>query len=281
MEVKILQKHNNHLRFSVTGISIPVANAIRRIIMSDVPAMAIDEVVIIENSSVMYDEVLAHRLGLIPLKTDLDSYVLPDECSCGSELGCNKCSVSFTLNAEASNSIRTVYSGELKSINPDIAPASDKIPLLKLTPGQRIKLEAYAKLGLGKNHVKWQSVSVSSYKYMPEIKINRRKCDNCGQCVEVCPRGILKIVNKKLGIVSKENCTLCKDCEVVCPKSPSAIKIINLKNAFIFNIESTGALPCERIVIEAVKILTKKSKEFASQITKIKNKKKRKTKKTK
>jgi DNA-directed RNA polymerase subunit D len=249
--------------------------------MSDVPAMAIDEVVIIENSSVIYDEVLAHRLGLIPLKTDLDNYVLPDICSCGSELGCNKCSVSFTLNAEASSSIRTVYSSELKSINPDITPASEKIPLLKLSPGQRVKLEAYAKLGLGKNHVKWQPVSVSSYKYVPEIKISRRKCDNCGICVEVCPKDVLKIVKKKLEVVSEENCTLCNDCEVICPKNPSAIKIKNLKNAFIFNIESTGALPCERIVIEAVKILTKKSKEFASQITKMKSKKKRKTKKAK
>jgi DNA-directed RNA polymerase subunit D len=281
MEVKILQKHNNHLRFFVTGISIPVANSIRRIIMSDVPAMAIDEVVIIENSSVMYDEVLAHRLGLIPLKTDLDSYVLPEVCSCGSELGCNKCSVSFTLNAEALSSIRTVYSGELKSINPDVAPASNTIPLLKLAPGQRIKLEAYAKLGIGKKHVKWQPVSVSSYKYVPEITINRRKCDNCGICVEVCPKDVLEIVQKKLEIVSEENCTLCKDCEVICPKSPSAIKIKNLKNSFIFNIESTGALPCERIVIEAINILKKKSKEFARQITKIKGKKKRKTKKVK
>ena len=281
MEVKILQKHDKRLRFFASGIDIPEANAIRRIMISDVPAMAITEVVIIENSSVMYDEVLAHRIGLIPLKTDLDSFVLPDVCSCGSELGCNKCSVSFTLNAEASTSVRTVYSGELKSINPDVVPASDKIPLLKLAPGQRIKLEAYAKLGLGKNHVKWQPVSVSSYKYVPEIKINRRKCDNCGLCVEICPKGVLKIVKKKLEIVSEENCTLCKDCEVVCPQSPSAIKIKNLKNAFIFNVESTGALPCERIVTEAVKILKKKSKEFAGEVSKIKDKKKRQTKKVK
>ena len=65
------------------------------------PAMAIEDVIIIDNTSVLYDEIVAHRLGLIPLKTDLDAYVLPEECDCKSELGCSKCRASFTLEAEA------------------------------------------------------------------------------------------------------------------------------------------------------------------------------------
>ncbi len=282
MDVKILHKDDNKLRFQVNGISTPVANALRRIMVNEVPTMAIDEVVVIENSSVMCDEVLAHRLGLVPLKTDLDTYVLPEECKCQSELGCNKCSVSLTLDAEASDSIRTVYSGELKSANPDVTPISDKIPIVKLAPSQKIKLEAYARLGHGSKHAKWQPVSVSSYKYVPEIIVNRRKCDACGQCVEGCPKGVLDIKDERLEVVAKEKCTLCDDCEVICPKTPSAIKIKNVKNAFIFNVGPTGALPPEQIIIEATKILRKKSKDFTEQINQLKIARvKKKTKKAK
>ena len=273
MEIKILGKDDKLLRFQVNGISTPIANALRRIMIAEVPAMAIDEVVLIDNSSVMHDEVLAHRLGLVPLKTDLDTYVLPEECSCQSELGCNKCSVSLTLEAEAVDSVRNVYSGDLRSGNPDVVPVSDKIPLVKLAAGQRLKLEAYARLGRGMKHAKWQPVSVSAYKLVPQIDINRSKCDACRSCAELCPHGVLEVANGKLSVVALEKCTLCKDCEAVCPKKPSAIKVKNVKDAFIFNVESTGALPPERIVTEAVEILRKKSKDFTEQLSQTKIKK--------
>lgn len=271
MDVMLLDKKDAVLRFRVNGMTIPIANALRRIMISEVPVMAIDEVVIIENSSVMQDEVLAHRLGLVPLKTDLDSYVLPEGCTCKSELGCNKCSTSLTLEAEAVDSTMTVYSGDLKSSNPSIVPVSDRIPLVRLAAGQKVKLEAYARLGKSLGHAKWQAVSVSAFKLMPQIDIGR-KCDACGACVEICPRRVLAIAKGKLSVVSLEACTLCKDCETVCPVKPSAIKIRNAKDTVIFVTESTGALPPERIVIEAANILRGKSKDFAEQISKIKMK---------
>src|SRR5512136_936408 len=102
-------------------------NALRRIVLAEVPSMAIDEVVMIENSSILQDEMIAHRLGLVPLKTDLEGYNLPEDCECKSEFGCPQCRVTLTLNAEARDGTRTVYSGEIVSENEEIVPVSDKI----------------------------------------------------------------------------------------------------------------------------------------------------------
>jgi len=171
MKIRVIDKTETTARLIVEGVDVPFMNTLRRIILAEVPSMAIDEVVVLENSSVLHDEILAHRLGLIPLKTDLDSYNLPEECPCKSEFGCNLCRVTLTLDVEATEGVRTVYSGDLLPENPDVAPVSDKIPIVKLAPNQRIRLEAYARLGRGKEHAKWQPVSVCTYKYFPKVEI--------------------------------------------------------------------------------------------------------------
>jgi DNA-directed RNA polymerase subunit D len=123
--------------------------------------MAIDDIVILENSSVLYDEILSHRLGMIPLKTDLERYVLPERCDCGSPLGCQKCRVLLVLDASAKDKPRTVVSGDLVSEDRDISPISPNIPIVKLAVGQSVKLEAYARLGRGKEHAKWQPATAA------------------------------------------------------------------------------------------------------------------------
>jgi len=266
VEVQILEKIDDYLQFIIKGVDIPFVNALRRIMLAEVPCMAIDEVVIIENSSTLHDEILAHRMGLIPLKTDLDSYKLPEECTCKSEFGCNLCRLSLTLEVEATEDVITVYSKDLKSENPDIRPVSDKIPIVKLAPEQKIKLEAYARLGKGKNHAKWQPVSMCTYKYLPRIKINAESCNACDDCVKVCPQKILINTGEGIKTQNEIECTLCQDCVDACPQNPSAIEISWNKDAFIFSTESTGALPVERIVLEALRILDKKIKDFSMQL---------------
>jgi len=250
VKIEVLEKDDKNLRLIIHGTDVPFMNALRRTILAEVPCMAIDEVVIIENSSMMKDETIAHRLGLIPLKTDLDSYNLPEECPCKSEFGCNLCRVSLTLDAEAKEGTRTVYSGVLISENPDITPVSDKIPIVKLAKEQKLKLEAYATLGKGKNHAKWQPVSMCVYKYFPRIKIDDKRCTTCGKCVEVCPRKVLVKDGDKIKIRDLIACTLCQDCVDTCPLDQPAIEISWDENSFIFSLESTGALPPKRIMID-------------------------------
>ena len=266
MKIEILEKNDISMKMLVKDVDIAFMNTLRRIILAEVPCMAIDEVVIIENSSVLHDEILAHRLGLIPLKTDLDAYNLPEECPCKSEFGCNLCRVSLTLDVEAGEEGRVVYSGDLVSENPDIVPVSDKIPIVKLTPNQKIRLEAYARLGRGKDHAKWQPVSVCAYKYMPKVTVDKERCDGCGKCVEICPKQVLIKVGDSVEVRKLLDCTLCEDCQDVCPKDPPAVEVGWEKNSFIFNIESNGVLPIERIVTEALKILEKKCNEFEEEI---------------
>jgi len=266
VKIEILEKNETNLRIIVKDADVPLMNALRRIALSEVPSMAIDEVVMIENSSILQDEIVAHRLGMTPLKTDLESYNLPEECECKSEFGCSQCRVTLTLDAESKEGTRTVYSGELVSENPDVIPISDKVPLIKLAKGQKLNLEAYARLGKGKNHAKWQPVAVCAYKYFPKIEVPAKKCEDCQKCVDICPKKVYTMKDDKVDVRDLLACNLCMDCVEACPAEPKALKVEWEKNAFIMNIESTGVLPPERILQEATKILDKQLKEFEEQL---------------
>lgn len=271
MKIKILNKTENSLRLHIEDTDIAFMNTLRRVVTTEVPTMAIDEVVIIENSSVLQDEFLAHRIGLIPLKTDLETYNLPEECTCKSEFGCNLCRVSLALEAEEENQIATVYSGNLRSENPSITPTSDDIPIVKLAPDQRIRLEAYARLGKGKNHARWQPVSMCAYKYEPVITLDSSNCNTCRECIKICPKNILTNVGERVQVQEIMNCTLCQDCMDVCPMTPKAIHVDWKEDSFIFNIESTGALLTEEILREALNVMEKKYTDFLSKLTVIKH----------
>jgi len=143
-------------------VPLQYSNALRRVCLNGVPVFAIDTVDIIENSSVLPDEGVAHRLGLIPIKTDLSRFNEPSKCDCQSESGCSNCKVMLVLDSGDSDVTRTVLSNELSSEDDSIKPISDKIPIVQLAPGQRIKVECYARLGRGTEHAKWNSANIST-----------------------------------------------------------------------------------------------------------------------
>ena len=266
MKIEVLEKNDTNLRIIVKDADVPLMNALRRIALAEVPCMAIDEVVMVENSSILQDEIVSHRLGLTPLKTDLQTYNLPEDCECQSEFGCPQCRVTLTLDAESKEGTRTVYSGELVSDNPEIAPVSDKVPLIKLAKGQKLKLEAYARLGKGQKHAKWQPTVVCAYKYFPKIEVLSKKCEDCAKCADICPKKVLTIKDEKVDVRDLLACNLCMDCVEACPTEPKGINVEWEKNAFIMNIESSGVLPPERILQEATKILDKQLKEFEEKL---------------
>jgi len=175
--------------------------------------------------------------------------------------------VVLSLKVEAKDDIVTVYSRDLVSQDPKIVPVSGDIPIVKLKKGQKLELEAYARLGRGREHAKWQPVSTVAYKYMPQISIDLEKCNKCGNCVENCPRRILRLEDDQLVITNIIECNLCRLCEEVCPSK--AIKVSWDERTFIFRLESTGSLPPERIVEEAIKILIRKSEDFENELKKL------------
>lgn len=157
--VELLEKGDERISVKFKNVPREYVNALRRLAISEVPTLAIDDVVMIDNSSVVHDEAVAHRLGMIPLRTDLKRFVMPHDCDCKSTLGCSKCRVLLVLDSEATERTRIVTSGELKSEDEEIKPVSNEIPILTLAPGQKVKFEAYARLGNGKSHAKWQPTS--------------------------------------------------------------------------------------------------------------------------
>jgi len=162
--IDIIDHSDDKIVVRFKGVPRHYVNALRRIAMSEVPTMAVDDVVVQENSSVMNDEILAHRLGLVPLRTELERFVKAAECDCKSSLGCSKCRVLLTLDAGTSDKSRQVLSGEMSSEDDYVKPVRPDVPIVVLAPGQKVKLEAYARLGTGKMHAKWQPVSVAVVK---------------------------------------------------------------------------------------------------------------------
>jgi len=159
--IEVLENVNDKVVIRFINAPRQYVNAIRRLSINEVPTLAIDDVVILENSSVMHDEAVAHRLGLIPLRTDLHRFVLPHDCDCNSTLGCAKCRVLLSMDSEANDKTKVVTSGDLVSEDEVVKPISTEIPIIVLAPAQKLKFEAYARLGFGKDHAKWQPTSAS------------------------------------------------------------------------------------------------------------------------
>ena len=158
----VISKDSEKIAIKLKGVPLQYANALRRVCLNGVPVFAIDTVDIIENTSVLPDEGLAHRLGLIPLKTDLSRFNEPSKCDCQSESGCSNCKILLVLDSDESQVTRTVLSSELLSEDDTVKPVSDKIPIVQLAPGQKIKVECYARLGRGTEHAKWNSSNIST-----------------------------------------------------------------------------------------------------------------------
>lgn len=150
------------MSIKLKGIPLQYSNALRRLCLNGVPIFAIDTVDIIENSSVLPDEGLAHRLGLVPIKTDLTRFNEPSKCECQSEVGCSNCKVMLVLDSGESDVSKTVFTDELTSEDDSIKPISDKIPIVQLAPGQKVKVECYARLGRGREHAKWNSSNIAT-----------------------------------------------------------------------------------------------------------------------
>ncbi len=160
--LEIVEQSGNRIIVKLKGIPLQYANALRRICLSGVPTFAIDDVVIIENSSVLPDEGVSHRLAMTPLRTDLSRFVEPSACDCHSELGCSRCRVLLMLDSGNSDTTRTITSSDLSSEDEVVKPVSPNVPIAALAPGQKLKLEAYARLGRGSEHAKWNSATVAS-----------------------------------------------------------------------------------------------------------------------
>ena len=150
MSLEITNENEQKISVKIKGVPLQYANALRRICLNGVPIYAVESIDVLENSSVLADEAVAHRIGLIPLKTDLIA----------SKDGNENDKIMLTLDSGISDETRTILSKDLESQDSNVVPTSNDIPLVTLAPGQSIKFEAYARLGKGTEHARWNSANV-------------------------------------------------------------------------------------------------------------------------
>mmetsp|Transcript_12738 Transcript_12738/g.23129 ORF Transcript_12738/g.23129 Transcript_12738/m.23129 type:complete len:350 (-) Transcript_12738:13-1062(-) len=292
VKINIISETDEHIVFDIIGIDAPVANALRRIMLAEVPTMAVESVNMYQNTSIMQDEVLAHRLGLIPIKADprLFSYVseaknqemdqsntlvftLVKKCTKNPKSKDTTAPDKLYKNEEVlSGDLQWIPQGDQKQTLGDaVGVVHDDIIITKLRPGQVIEAELLCEKGIGKEHAKWSPVCTASYRLLPEIVL---KEDFCGadakKLKKTCPQGVFDI--EDIGGTSKayvkypRNCSMCREC-IRDEKNESKIRLSRVRDHFIFSVESVGQYNRAReIVVSALHVLKKKAVKLNQEL---------------
>lgn len=250
MDITVHEHTDNKMVFTLGGVHVAYANTLRRLMLGEVPTLAIEDVKIFKNDSVLYDEILSHRLGLVVLKTDLDSYKMNPA---GERIESPQYELKLSLTAEGP---KIVYASDLVSKDPAISPIFPETILVKLLEGQTLELEATAILGNGNQHAKW-APGLVWYGYEPKITVNT-KAKTYAESKDKFPPQIFNDkgeIDKKL-INSPQLVDACVDVD------PEVVAIEFQTDAYRFTVESFGALSPKQIVSEALTLYGEQLKEF-------------------
>lgn len=258
MEIKVLGKKDNVLTFILEGSSPAFANALRRIMVAEVPTMAIDWIDVTDNNSVLFDEVIAHRLGMVPLVFDPKKFNFTDDCECKGK-GCPSCEVAFALEKTGPC---MVVSGDLKSTNKDVKPVDPNILIAELLEKQDLKLDATSRLGKGAQHIKWQAANAT---YQIGADIDLVDEDKFKKQSKQMPEGSFTVKGKKVILNDATKLDILKKIE----EDTGCIKIKMDETKFTFRVESISGLKPETAVLKAAEILEGKAAEFKKELAKL------------
>jgi len=238
-------------------------NSLRRIMLSELPKLAVDDVVIYDNTSALFDEIISHRLGLIPIPTDLSLLTFKDKCVCKGK-GCPNCTVRYTLSKEGEGMI---YSGDLQPAEKSWAITEEKIPIVELFGEQRLILEVEAVLGLGRNHAKWQAVQSPSYRMDPLIEFDKKRLDDVKVFIEKLPKDLVNIKDNKLEISDIKKMPILES--YMDQEKVDFITIKKDMNNVIFSFETDGSFSARDALLESAKILENKYSELGKLVKNI------------
>ena len=274
MQIEIVEMEDRKAKFILRNSSPAMANALRRTMLQDIPKMAIDKVEFhlgpimqddkeYESVTSLFDEIIAHRLGLIPVPTT-DQFTFQKDCSCGG-VGCPGCTIMYSLNKVGPG---TVLSGDLMPLGDSTLKVKDEaIPIVELTDTQAVLIYATAVMGTAKQHVKWQAAFGVGYSYMPTVKINpdRAGVAEVQEAAASYP-GLFKVEGGKLVVDDiYRACTYGKAVEQD-PALQDAVTVEWDDTAFVFKYETDGSLTARQVLDKAVEILEQKAEEFAAVV---------------
>ncbi|XP_067608938.1 DNA-directed RNA polymerases I and III subunit RPAC1 isoform X2 [Pseudorca crassidens] len=240
--VDVVHTDENSLEFDMVGIDAAIANAFRRILLAEVPTMAVEKVLVYNNTSIVQDEILAHRLGLIPIHADPRLFEYRNQ---GDEEGTEIDTLQFRLQVRCTRNPHAakdssdpnelyvnhkVYTrhmtwvplGNQADLFPEgtIRPVHDDILIAQLRPGQEIDLLMHCVKGIGKK--------------------------------------VARVANPRLDTFSRE---VFRN-----EKLKKVVRLARVRNHYIFSVESTGVLPPDVLVSEAIKVLMGKCRRFLDEL---------------
>jgi len=239
-------------------------NSLRRIMISELPKLAVDDVVIYDNTSALFDEIISHRLGMVPIPTDLSLLTFRDKCVCKGK-GCPNCTVRYTLSKEGEG---TVYSGDLQPAEKSWAIIEDKIPIVELYGDQRLILEVEAVLGRGRDHAKWQAVQAPGYRMETTIEFDKKRTGDVKEFVNKLPKDFVEIKGNKLEL--KDNTKLPILESFIDKENLDFLTIKRNTAKVIFSFETDGSFSAKDVILESAKILEKKYAEFGKLLKSLK-----------
>ncbi|XP_011498616.1 PREDICTED: DNA-directed RNA polymerases I and III subunit RPAC1 [Ceratosolen solmsi marchali] len=302
-QINIVNESENkcELEFDLIGCSCALANTYRRILLSEVPSMAIEKVYMLNNTSLIQDEVLAHRLGLLPLKADPRLFEYPSKIVNEEEEVSDQDTLRYEIkavckwNSQAPKDSRrpddiytgnNVYSRDIKWVpigkQSELYPQGEKqfsmiaddILICKMRPNQEIHAFMHAVKGIGKDHAKFSPVATATYRLLPNIQIVKPIRGEMAERFKNCfSPGVIELVEISKGTVEAK----VKDARYdSCSRNvfrhddlKDCVQLGRIPDHFIFTIESVGALPSSVLFIEAVKVLKEKCKTFIEELDNI------------
>jgi DNA-directed RNA polymerase subunit D len=240
-EVEFITREDRSARFLVRGVTPAFANGIRRAILADVPTLSVDTVRMIENSSVMFDEQIALRLGLVPLTTP------PGEFREGD-------TVALALDVSGPD---TAYSGDIQSAESMVEPADRNIPIIDLKEGQRLECEAEAVLGTGKAHAKFQGGVAVSYRHLQRVEVLGDRPE-----YEDEPNVLRGVIEEDGELITSESF----DNDLSNRYPGKDIEVHDVPNAFVFHVETDGSMSVEDLVLEAARSIHDRADELEAAV---------------
>ncbi|KAJ2591840.1 RNA polymerase II subunit 3 [Coemansia sp. RSA 1722] len=240
-QIRIRGLTKTNVDFVLTNTHLSVANSLRRVMIAEVPTMAIDLVEFFDNTTVLADEYLAHRLGMIPLLShSVDQFKYSRDCTCSNY--CKECSVEFNLHVKCTeDGTRTVYSTELISSNKDVVPVTEGpedrgIILVKMRKGQELHIHCVAKKGVAKEHAKWSPCAAVGFEYDPHNN--------------------LRHLNYWFEKNIKDEWPLSKNAEEEVENDPDAPFDFKAEpSVFYFNVETVGSMNPQEVVMMGTRVL--------------------------
>lgn len=241
-DIEFIEHSDREARFVVRDVTPAFANGLRRSMLADVPTLAIDTIRVIENSSVMFNEQIALRLGLVPLTTPPEEFDENDV-------------VTLAIDVEGPD---VAYSGDLQGADDLVKPADENIPIIDLKEGQRLEVEADAVLDRGREHAKHQGGVAVGYRHLHRVEV----LGDSDAFDDQEPHILRGVIEDDGELVPSE----AFDHDLTNRYPGKEVSVEDVSDAFVFDVETDGSLTVDELVEQGARTIEARATELQTAI---------------